>query len=58
MQGIESVEGKDCPTQLGKPKHDKMGSTVGLLLWMLVPIFHMVMLDSGFCVLKGIIKLH
>ena len=38
-----------------------MGSTVLLLFWMLVPIFHMglvVNLDSGFCVLKGIIELH
>ena len=60
MWGIELVEGKDCPTQLGKPKHDEMRSTVGLLLWMLVPIFHMglvIILDSGFCVLKGIIEL-
>ena len=28
MWGIELVEGKDHPTQLGKPKHDEMGSTV------------------------------
>ena len=37
-----------------------MGSTVGLLLRMLTPIFHkgyVVILDSGFCVLKGIIEL-
>ena len=61
MWGIELVEGKDGPSQLGKPKHDEMGSTVGLLLQMQVPIFHMglvVILDSGFCVLKGIIELH
>ena len=61
MWGIKLVEGKDRPTQLGKLKHGEMGSTVGLLLWMLVPIFHMglvVILDSGSCVLKGIIELH
>ena len=34
---------------------------VGLLLRMLLPIFHLsfvVILDSGFCVLKGIVELH
>ena len=38
-----------------------MGPTVGLLLCMLAPIFHlgfMVILDSGFCVLKAIVELH
>ena len=53
-------EGKDCPRALGQQEFDNMGSTVGLLLWMLAPIFHkgfVVILDSGFCVLKAIIEL-
>ena len=60
MWGIDLVEGKDHPRALGQQEFDNMGSTVGLLLWMLAPIFHkgyVVILDSGFCVLKAIIKL-
>ena len=65
MWGIDLVEGKDRPRALGQQEFDNMGSTVGLLLQMLPPpppppIFHKgygVILDSGFCVLKAIIKL-
>ena len=60
MWGIEMVEGKDHPQQLGHPQHDNLGSTVGLLLRILTPIFFkgfIVILDSGFCILKGIIEL-
>ena len=60
MWGIDLVEGKDCPQQLGIQQYDNFGSTVGLLLRMLSPIYHkgfIVILDSGFCVLKGIIEL-
>jgi hypothetical protein len=56
---IEMVEGKDVP-----PEVDTMfshhGKTVGLLMRMLQSYFHMgkyIVLDSGFCVLKGILKL-
>ena len=58
--GIGMVEGKDHPRQLGQPEHDNLGSTVGLLLRILTPIFFkgfIVILDSGFCVLKGIVEL-
>ena len=58
--GIDLVEGKDRPQQLGIQQYDNFGSTVGLLLQMLSPIYHkgfVVILDSGFCVLKGIIEL-
>ena len=61
MWGIDLVEGKDCPCQMGKQKYDDLGATVGLLLWLLAPIFFngfIVTLDSGFCVLKGIVELH
>ena len=60
MWGIDLVEGKDCPPQLGIQQYDNLGSMVGLLLCMLSPIYHKgfaVILDSGFCVLKGIIEL-
>ena len=60
MWGIDLVEGKDRPRALGQQQFDDMGSTVGLLLRMLTPIFHkgyVIILDSGFCVLKGIIEL-
>ena len=59
MWGIEMVEGKDHPQQLGQPQHDNLGSTIGLLLQILTPIFFkgfIVILDSGFCVLKHIVE--
>ena len=59
MWGIDLVEGKDLPQQLGIQQYDNFGSTVGLLLNMLSPIYHkgfIVILDSGFCVLKGIME--
>ena len=46
---------------MGQQKYDDLGATVGLLLQLLAPIFFkgfIVILDSGFCVLKGIIELH
>ena len=56
---MELVEGKDAPSQ-PVPKFNNQGKTVGLLLLVLEPIFgkgNMVVLDSGFCVLKGIVEL-
>ena len=60
MWGIDLMEGKDQPNELGKKEWDEMGPTIGLLLHMLALIFNlgfMVILDSGFCVLKAIIEL-
>ena len=60
MWGIDLVEGKDHPQQLCQLEYEELGSTVGLLLRMLFPIFHLgfvVILDSGFCGLKGIVEL-
>ena len=62
MWGIELVEGKDAPCAEAhpKPKHNNLGNTVGLLLQVLEPIFGrgcVVVLDSSFCVLKGIVEL-
>ena len=56
---MELVEGKDSPSQI-VPKFNNEGKTVGLLLHVLEPIFAkgmVVILDSGFCVLRGIIEL-
>ncbi len=61
MQNMEMVEGKDHPRVLGSSDfHFCGGKTAGLLLWMLKKHFstgRYVILDSGFCVLKGIIEL-
>ena len=56
---IELVEGKDAPPQMSK-QFLQHGKTAGLLLRMLQSYFHTaryIVLDSGFCVLKGIIEL-
>jgi Transposase IS4 len=60
MWGIELVEGKDAPAGVPKEFAERGGSTVGLLLRMMKPFFYTGMclvLDSGFCVLKGLIEL-
>ena len=54
------MEGKDRLTELGKKKWEDTGKTVGLMLRMCDPIFstsRCVVLDSGFCVSKGITAL-
>lgn len=59
MFGVELVEGKDAPKE--RPfKFEDLGKTVSLLLRLTEPLWgtaKMVVLDSGFCVLKGIIEL-
>ena len=56
---MELIEGKDSPSEI-IPKYNNLGKTVGLLLHVLEPIFargNVVILDSGFCMLKGIVEL-
>ena len=56
---MELVEGKDSPSEI-IPEYNNQGKTVGLLLCVMEPIFtrgNVVILDSGFCVLKGIVEL-
>ena len=51
------MEGKNRPDRLGKKKWKDLGKTVCLMLQMFEPIFStgkFVVLDSGFCVSKGI----
>lgn len=57
--GIELVEGKDQPQQIQQPYNDK-GKTIGLLLRLSMSLWgsaRVLVLDSGFCVLQGIIEL-
>ena len=56
---MELVEGKDSPSEI-IPKFNNQGKKVGLLLHVLEPIFGkgmVIILDSGYCVLKGIVEL-
>ena len=56
---MELVEGKDSSSEI-IPKYNNQGKTVGLLLHVLDPIFtrgNVVILESGFCVLKRIVEL-
>ena len=57
---LELVEGKDRPAERPPPMFHWTGNTVGLLLRLTQPIHgqgKVVILDSGFCVLKGIVEL-
>eukprot|EP00986_Skeletonema_menzelii_P014601 scaffold9796_cov108-Skeletonema_menzelii.AAC.1 len=58
---MEMVEGKDRPSQLGLPMFEaEHGKTGGLLLRLCESIWgscRYVVLDSGFCVLQGIVAL-
>ena len=59
MYAVELVEGKDEPTQRPK-KYATLGKTVSLLLRLTESIWgtsRLVILDSGFCVLEGILAL-
>ena len=59
--GVEMCEGKDSLPQCGKPEHeDRGGKTVGSLLRLANSIWgtgRAIALDSGFCVLQGIIDI-
>ena len=60
MFGIDLVEGKDRPSELPSLDSSKKGNTVSLLQRMCLPIANsgkIVILDSGFCVLSGLILL-
>ena len=54
------MEGKDKPTQIGPKKWEDLGKNCGIILRISEPIFstgECVVLDSGFCVSKGITAL-
>ena len=57
---ILMVEGKDTPKEKPDGDFDEYGKTTSLLLELCRTLFYsgkVVILDSGFCVLKAIIKL-
>ena len=57
----EMVEGKARPNELGPPEFNiNLGKTIGLLLRITKSIWNsgqVIILDSGLCVLKGIVEL-
>jgi hypothetical protein len=60
MFGIEMVEGKHRPKERPAFQSDAHGPTCGLLLRLCENLYHtgkVVILDSGFCVLQGLIEL-
>ena len=62
MYAVEIVEGKDHPKEVSPEFTDdpRFGATTSLLLRLCKSIFHIgmiVILDSGFCVLRAIIEL-
>lgn len=57
---VELVEGKDTPPDHPAKRFNELGKTVGLLLRLTEPLWgtsKTVVLDSGFCVLLGIVHL-
>ena len=57
---VDLREGKDRPRQLGEKTHDKKGKTIGVLLCLTEPVWgtgKLVVLDSGFCVIQGLVEL-
>ena len=56
---VDILEGKDQPTEIGKPDFEaEYGATGGLMMRMTNPLFgtgKTVVKDSGFCVIKGLV---
>lgn len=60
MFQVERVKGKDFPKEQPRLEFNNLGKTVGLLLCLTRPLWgtgKIVVLDSGFCVLCGIVEL-
>jgi Transposase IS4 len=60
MFAVELVEGKDRPPQKQPERFEELGKTGGLLLRLTKSLWNtakVVVLDSGFCVLKALIEL-
>ena len=57
---VDLCDGKDHTAHLGKKEFNDLGSTIGTLLHLSKPVHgtgNIFILDSGFCVLQGLIKL-
>ncbi len=60
MFAIELVQGKDPPSQISNEKYSEHGMKIGLLMRLTESIHHsgkVVIMDSGFCLLKGLVNL-
>jgi Transposase IS4 len=60
MFAVELVEGRDRPIERPQEKYDECGKTGGLLIRLTEKLWgtgSVVVLDSGFCVLKALIEL-
>lgn len=60
LYALELVEGKDTPPERPRKEFEVLGKTVGLLLRLTKVLWgtsKVVVLDSGFCVLKGLVEL-
>jgi hypothetical protein len=61
MYSIKLVEGLDTPPQRPWDPNERLGKTVSLLLHLCKSIYYskgfVMILDSGFCVLQGIVEL-
>ena len=58
--GMEIVEGKEKPKEIGKYKYHEYGKTGRLILILFIPLFitgKFLILNSGFCVLLSVIAL-
>jgi len=57
---LDLVEGKDEPRERPPKKYSEYGKTVGCMLRLAEPLFSssfVVVMDSGFCILQGLIEL-
>ena len=60
MWFAEIVEGRDRPCEHGRPEFDEIGKTLGTILRCTRPIWNcakVVIMDSSFCVPKGLVEL-
>ena len=57
MYSIELVEGKDRPKERPPPKFHEKGKTAGLAFTEIDKAGRVVMMDSGFCVLRAFVNL-
>jgi len=58
--GVDLVKGKDVPPQRAPKEFSELGKTVGTMLQLSKPLFgtsSVLVMDSGFCVMKGLVEL-
>jgi len=58
--GMDLIEGKDVPPQHASKEFAELGKTVGMMLRLAKPLFgtsSVLVMDSGFCIVKGLVEL-